>query len=68
MGGIRYGIGTIRPFARDAEGTPPYDRQTQEVAVLPLLGFEDGIPLSPKGMERMSDFNAVRQLVELQGS
>jgi hypothetical protein len=68
MGGIRHGIGPIGPFARDAEGAPACDRQAQQVAVLPLLGFEDGIALSPKGMKGMGDLNAVRQPVELQCS
>jgi hypothetical protein len=68
MGGIRGGVGSIGPFARDAEGALACDRQTQQVTAFPLLGFNDGIPLSPKGMEWMGDLNAVRQLVELQCS
>jgi hypothetical protein len=68
MGGIRHGIGSIRPFARHTQSAASCDRQTQEVTVFPLLGFEDGMSLSPKGLEGMGDLNAVRQLVELQCS
>jgi len=37
MGGIRYRVGSIRPFTRHTQSAAPDDRQTQEVSLLPLL-------------------------------
>jgi 2-polyprenyl-6-methoxyphenol hydroxylase-like FAD-dependent oxidoreductase len=52
-------------FAQDVTRIPDHPFSGPE---LPLLGFNDWIPLSPTGMEGMGDLNAVRKLVELQCS
>ena len=68
MGGIRHRIGLICPFTRHTESATLDNRETEMIAVRPLLGGNAGMALSAKGMKWMCDLNEVRKLVEPQCS